>query len=293
MNSDDAPQGEKDQGPAPFIRMEASETFDGQERWFTRAAYDLQCRAVRDSAFADRPGFVPDEYLNSLDMETTFSAIDLCAIGTWERVDGGYRILDWESVEVCLDYVRQVRGQNDSQAVAWDREGEARARGQAGKVTSAAQPAAAEYELDLDQVAGLISCRVSAWAQAGFLIGSLTWRDVGVPWPYPLKTDRREVADADSVGIKLRKRDQEGRLVIFRRGWADLEYWTGRYPDNPFVEAVGADSPMAFPDVEQLLERFTALFRLAKHRDKVADPERGVSVQNVARQGLCRGHRPG
>jgi hypothetical protein len=21
----------------------------------------------------------------------------------WERVDGGYRVLDWEAVEVCLD----------------------------------------------------------------------------------------------------------------------------------------------------------------------------------------------
>ena len=28
----------------------------------------------------------------------------------WERVDGGYRVLDWEAVEVCLDRVREIRG---------------------------------------------------------------------------------------------------------------------------------------------------------------------------------------
>lgn len=45
-----------------------------------------------------------------------------------------------------------------------------------------------------------------------------------MPWPYPLKTDREEVTDADSVGVVVRNQEQEGRLVIFRGGWADLEY---------------------------------------------------------------------
>jgi hypothetical protein len=57
----------------------------------------------------------------------------------------------------------------------------------------------------------------------------LIWRDVGVPWPYPLKTDRGEAADADSVGVAVRKQEQQGSLVIFRGGWADLEYQTGRH----------------------------------------------------------------
>ena len=35
----------------------------------------------------------------------------------WERVDGGYRVLDWEAVEVCLDHVREIRGE-DAQASA-------------------------------------------------------------------------------------------------------------------------------------------------------------------------------
>ena len=34
--------------------------------------------------------------------ETTIIAAELCTAGMWERVDGGYRVLDWEAVEVCL-----------------------------------------------------------------------------------------------------------------------------------------------------------------------------------------------
>ena len=103
-----------------FIRMRAEDTFDGQERVFTRAAYDLQVQATAHSARCGHPGYVPDDYLEHLDglgIETTISAAELCAIGTWERVGGGYRVLDWEAVEVCLDLVRQDTGE-DPRALA-------------------------------------------------------------------------------------------------------------------------------------------------------------------------------
>jgi hypothetical protein len=118
-----------------------------------------------------------------------------------------------------------------------------------------------ERRIDLDQVAGLISGHAAAWEQAGLAVGALTWRDVGVPWPYPLKADRAEVADADSVSIAIGKQEQEGRLAIFRGGWADLEYWTGHPSDDPVVEAPGANDPMTLTDVGQLLEHFASLFR--------------------------------
>ena len=111
-----------------FIRMRAEDTFDGQERVFTRAAYDLQVEATAHSARCGHPGYVPDDYLEHLDglgIETTITAAELCAIGTWERVGGGYRVLDWEAVEVCLGMVRQDNGE-DPRALAWDREHEAR-----------------------------------------------------------------------------------------------------------------------------------------------------------------------
>jgi hypothetical protein len=64
---------------------------------------------------------VPDDYLEHLDglsIETTITAAELCTCGMWERVDGGYRGLDWGAVEVCLDQVRQIRGE-DPRALAW------------------------------------------------------------------------------------------------------------------------------------------------------------------------------
>ena len=123
-----------DLGRVRFIRMEASETFDGQDRVISRAAYDLQVRATAHSASCGHPGFVPDDYLEHLDglsIETTITADELCTSGMWQRVDGGFRVLDWEAVEVCLDQLRQLSGE-DQPALAWEAEREASvARGQA------------------------------------------------------------------------------------------------------------------------------------------------------------------
>ena len=74
----------------------------------SRSAYDLQVLATAHSASCGHPGYVPDDYLEHLDglgVETTITAAELCAIGTWERAGGGYRILDWEAVEYA-----QLRG---------------------------------------------------------------------------------------------------------------------------------------------------------------------------------------
>lgn len=44
----------------------------------------------------------------------------------------------------------------------------------------------------------------------------------------------------------VRKDEQEGQLVVFRGGWADLEYWSGRPSDEPVTEAPGWDDWMTF-----------------------------------------------
>ena len=113
MSSDEAADNAEDPGHLSFIIMRATETFDGQQRVMSRAAYDLQVLATAHSASCGHPGFVPDDYLEHLDglaIETTITAAELCTFGMWERVDGGYRVLDWEAVEVCLDQVCQRRG---------------------------------------------------------------------------------------------------------------------------------------------------------------------------------------
>ena len=145
MSSDEAADNAEDPGHLSFILMRATETFDGQERVMSRAAYDLQVLATAHSASCGHPGFVPDDYLEHLDglaIETTITAAELCTAGTWERVDGGYRVLDWEAVEVCLDQVRQRRG-DDGQALAWERERETLVQAQMAQPMVVTPPCAA------------------------------------------------------------------------------------------------------------------------------------------------------
>jgi hypothetical protein len=119
MSAEEPP--DDDLEPAPFIFMAAGETFDGQERMFSRAAYNLQLNATAHSALCGHPGFVPDDYLGqleSLGTETMITAAELCTLGTWERIDGGYRVLDWEGVEYALDAVCRLRNGEDPEALA-------------------------------------------------------------------------------------------------------------------------------------------------------------------------------
>ena len=136
---------DEDLEPAPFILMRAEDTFDGQERVFSRPAYDLQVRATSHSATCGHPGFVPDDYLEHLDglgIETTITAAELCTIGMWERVDGGYRVLDWEAVEYALDLVRQRTGE-DPRALAADQEHQAKIQAHMAKPMVITPPCAA------------------------------------------------------------------------------------------------------------------------------------------------------
>ena len=66
MSSDEAAEHDEDPGHVSFILMRAEDTFDGQERVMSRAAYDLQVRATAHSAYCGHPGFVPDDYLEHL-----------------------------------------------------------------------------------------------------------------------------------------------------------------------------------------------------------------------------------
>ena len=131
MSSDDAADDDRDPWHVRFIRMPASETFDGQERVMSRAAYDLQVQATAHSASCGHPG----SFLTTILSIWTASASRpqslrrTVHLRMWERIDGGYRVLDWEAVEVCLDQVRQRRGE-DSQALAWEREHEAKIQAQ-------------------------------------------------------------------------------------------------------------------------------------------------------------------
>jgi hypothetical protein len=148
--------------------MYATETFDGQERVMSRAAYDLQVLATSHSAYCGHSGFVPDDYLEHLDglaIETTITAAELCTIGMWERVGGGYRVLDWEAVEICLDKVRRRWGE-DEQALAWEREHEALIRATMAQAVVVTPPCA---------VCGTPSARVELVAPGHLPAGWEQW----------------------------------------------------------------------------------------------------------------------
>ena len=73
-----------------------------------------------------------------------------------------------------------------------------------------------------------------------------------------LKTDRGTTKDADSIGVSVRRGSSEGSLVLFKGGWADLEFWDGL--GNPMLSAPGWPDGMSVEDFGALLDRFAALF---------------------------------
>ncbi|HEY1702269.1 MAG TPA: hypothetical protein VGG75_21395 [Trebonia sp.] len=84
------------------------------------AAEQLRILATAVSAVCGRPGFVPDVYLDELDgdelghagADPWVLAAELCGAGIWERDEGGYRVLDEEAVQICVDRVRELREQD-------------------------------------------------------------------------------------------------------------------------------------------------------------------------------------
>lgn len=112
--------------------------------------------------------------------------------------------------------------------------------------------------VNLDEAVLEIRSRSESWKAAGLDVGDVTWRDQAEPWPPSLKTDRRLVEDADSVGVRLTKGIAEGQVVLFRGGWADFEFWGGLAIDEAVLDAPEIHSPAEFGLV---LDRLAQLFR--------------------------------
>jgi hypothetical protein len=80
----------------------------GDEPVLSRAAFQLHTFAIVNSVEEGHAGFVPDEYLNAIAAETTITAAELCASNMWQRVDGGYEVLDCETVQIVVDQSRKI-----------------------------------------------------------------------------------------------------------------------------------------------------------------------------------------
>ena len=90
-----------------FLRLEGSRA-DGEEAVVSVAAFQLHGFGTINSVEDGHPGFVSDEYLNAVSAETTVTAAELCAAGMWQRVEGGYRVLDQEMVQQVVSYQRKM-----------------------------------------------------------------------------------------------------------------------------------------------------------------------------------------
>lgn len=121
--------------------------------------------------------------------------------------------------------------------------------------------ASVTHRIDLDAAAADIVNRRPAWEAAGLDVGDLTWRDQGSGWPPVIRTRRADVQLADSVGVTVRKGTQEGSVVLFDGGWADLLWWSGDPSDDPVDEAVGWEDWLDLERFQALLDRFAQLFR--------------------------------
>ncbi|MGK5637990.1 hypothetical protein ACSNOK_06685 [Streptomyces sp. URMC 126] len=108
--------------------------------------------------------------------------------------------------------------------------------------------------LDLDQAAALIAERFPRWRAAGLTPGQPTWRDAAADWPQPLLTERSAVRDPDSLGLVLTgPTDTELSVVLFRGGWADVDFLAG--PDD-FGTLPTPDALTSATDVATHLDRW-------------------------------------
>ena len=68
----------------------------------------LHGHATITSISDGHPGFVSDDYLNSISAETTTAALELEAAGVWERREDGYFIVADEMVKMAIDFNEEM-----------------------------------------------------------------------------------------------------------------------------------------------------------------------------------------
>lgn len=73
------------------------------------AALMLHSSAILQTVNADTPGLVDDVYLGAIRAETDLTATELVMSGLWERVEGGYRILDPAAIEKVVEMTAPMR----------------------------------------------------------------------------------------------------------------------------------------------------------------------------------------
>jgi hypothetical protein len=151
------------------------------------AAEQLRFLATAVSAVRGRPGFVPDGYLDGLagdqlghpGADPAVLAAELCRAGIWERAEGGYRVLDAEAVQVCIDRVRELREQDAWLAGLSDRKLAVGAAGTTRFGDRVPVGTAASFRCgQCGEVAGVV--RVAGdWVVLSYFLGAIWHADAG------------------------------------------------------------------------------------------------------------------
>jgi len=102
--------GARGEDPARASAASEAVAASGARERVTSAAFELHARATADSAVYGHPGFVPDGFAAGRGGPGAAAAVaELCAAGVWEPVAGGYRILDQQAIQRCLDLACDLR----------------------------------------------------------------------------------------------------------------------------------------------------------------------------------------
>jgi hypothetical protein len=95
----------RSEGSAPAIGFLSEDEED--QLPLSREAFLLHSHGMVNAQRDGHPGFVPTEYLEFVSADTTIAALELCALGLWERTTGGYRVLDTDAVERISGFFRR------------------------------------------------------------------------------------------------------------------------------------------------------------------------------------------
>ena len=113
--------------------------------------------------------------------------------------------------------------------------------------------------IDLDAAAAELSERLGR--RADLSVGPLTWKDMHAAYDAPFPTDRSEIDIPYSVGVHVSRGVEEGSLVLYAGGWADLEYWSGSAADDPILRVPGYGDWLDVPRFAAVVDEFLDFFQ--------------------------------
>ena len=87
----------------------------------SRDALKLHTYGILVSIEMGHAGFISDEYLNAISVETSVTALELTLAGLWAREEHGYRVGEPETLRVAREVQRQLIALNELNAMRSER----------------------------------------------------------------------------------------------------------------------------------------------------------------------------